>query len=76
MMNANHTTHWTKAVLLGAGLVALSATGCQSHIGGQMLPSPHYQRDDVQYFAPDSENKLARETAAMKAFAPDTAQGN
>lgn len=75
-MNPNNATHWTKAVLLGAGLAALSATGCQSHIGGQVLPSPYYQYDDVQYFAPDSENKLAREAAAMKAFDPDTDLGN
>jgi len=76
-MNANNSKHWTKAVLLGVGLAALSATGCQSHIGGQTLPSPYYLTDDVQYFAPDSENKLAREVAAMKAFEADqTAQGN
>ena len=76
-MKANKATHWTKAVLLGAGLVALGATGCQSHIGGQTLPSPYYLRDDVQYFAPGSENKLANESAAMKAFDADQdAQGN
>lgn len=68
---------WTKAVLLGVGLTALSATGCQTHIGGQTLPSPYYLIDDVQYFAPGSENKLARESAAMKAFDADqSAQGN
>ena len=76
-MKANKTTHWTKAVLLGVGLVALSATGCQTHIGGQTLPSPYYLTDDVQYFAPGSENKLANEAAAMKAYASDQdAQGN
>ena len=76
-MKVNNATHWTKAILLGVGLAALSSTGCQTHIGGQTLPSPYYLRDDVQYFAPDSENKLARESAAMKAFEADqTAQGN
>jgi len=76
-MNVKNSTHWTKAVLLGAGLAALSATGCQSHIAGQTLPSPYYLSDDVQYFAPDSENKLAREAAAMKAYDADQkAQGN
>lgn len=75
-MNANNSKHWTKAVLLGVGLAALSATGCQSHVGGQSLPSPYYLMDDVQYFSPDSENKLSREAAAMKAFAADqSAQG-
>ena len=68
---------WTKAVLLGVGLAALSATGCQSHIAGQMLPSPWYLGDDIQYFAPGSENKLAREAASMRAFDADQdAQGN
>lgn len=76
-MKANNSRSWTKAVLLGAGLAALSATGCQSHIGGQTLPSPYYLKDDVQYFAPDSQNKLAREAAAMKALESDAeAQGN
>ncbi len=75
-MKANNSTHWTKAVLLVAGLAALSATGCQSHIGGQILPSPYYLADDVQYFAPGSENKLANESAAMRAFVADQeAQG-
>ncbi len=72
-MNANNSMHWTKAVCLGVGLVALSATGCQSHIAGQTLPSPYYLTDDVQYFAPGSENKLAHESAAMKAFDADQA---
>ncbi|MDP6722151.1 MAG: hypothetical protein QGF59_26035 [Pirellulaceae bacterium] len=62
---------------MGAGLAALSATGCQSHIGGQTLPSPYYLTDDVQYFAPGLENKLSSEAAAMKAFDADQgAQGN
>ncbi len=76
-MKANKATHWTRAVLLGVGVVALSATGCQTHIGGQTLPSPYYLTDDVQYFAPGSENKLASESAAMMAYDADRdAQGN
>ena len=66
MMNANTSKHWTKAVLLGAGLVVLSATGCQSHIGGQTLPSPYYTTDDVQYFQPGPEFILEREASAMR----------
>ena len=46
---------------------ALGVTGCQVDIGGQMLPSPTYMSDDVQYFAPGPEFKLANEAAAMKA---------
>lgn len=61
------------AALLAAGgmLVALGLTGCQSDIGGQVLPSPSYLLDDVQYFAPGPEFKLTREAAAQKAFAAE-----
>ncbi len=46
---------------------AIGVTGCQVDIGGQMLPSATYMQDDVQYFAPGPEFKLAKEAAAMKA---------
>ena len=42
-------------------------TGCQVHVAGQTLPSPYYLMDDIQYFPAGSENKLANETAALKA---------
>ena len=59
-------------MLAGLGLAAaLSLTGCQMDIGGQTLPSPYWQTDDVQYFPPGPEFKLAREAAAMKAFKQD-----
>ena len=60
--------------LAGLGLVLsglATSTGCQSLIGGQLLPSPWYQTDDVQYFAPGPEFKLSREAAAQKAFAAE-----
>lgn len=47
-------------------LVSLTSTGCQMDIAGQTLPSPYYLTDDVQYYAPGSEFKLAREAAALK----------
>lgn len=47
-------------------LLSLSATGCQMDIAGQTLPSPYYLTDDVQYYAPGPEFKLAREAAALK----------
>lgn len=50
-------------VLLGC----LATTGCQVDIAGQTLPSPYYLTDDVQYYAPGPEFKLAREAAALKA---------
>ncbi len=49
-------------VLLGS----LVSTGCQMDIAGQTLPSPYYLSDDVQYYAPGPEFKLAREAAALK----------
>ena len=41
-------------------------TGCQVEMAGQTLPSPYYLSDDIQYYAPGPEFKLAREAAAMK----------
>lgn len=70
-MKYQMSTSWAKAIVCGVGLAALSATGCQSHIGGQTLPSGHYLTDDVQYFAPGTEFKLSREAAAMKAYQAD-----
>ena len=57
-----------RLILAGVGLfVALGSVGCQVDIGGQTLPSPYYMNDDVQYFQPGPEFKLAREAAALKA---------
>ena len=60
----------TRTILCGLGLGFLAAlSGCQSHLGGQTLPSPYYVHDDVQYHAPaPSEMKLTREAAVMKAY--------
>ena len=55
-------------------LVGIGLTGCQIENGGQTLPSPYYMSDDVQYFQPGPEFKLAREAAAMKAYNQDQAQ--
>jgi hypothetical protein len=51
------------ATLCGLAL----STGCQVHVAGQTLPSGYYLMDDIQYFPAGSENKLANETAALKA---------
>lgn len=56
-------------------LLSLAATGCQMDIAGQTLPSGYYLSDDVQYYAPGPEFKLAREAAALKeASAANVAQ--
>lgn len=54
---------WIAGALL-IGCVGL--TGCQIDVAGQTLPSPYYLTDDVQYYAPGPEFKLAREAAALK----------
>jgi hypothetical protein len=57
-----------RGVLLALGLaISGFSTGCTVDIGGQTLPSPEYMNDDVQYFPPGPEFKLAREAAAMQA---------
>ena len=63
-----------RAAMLGLGLlIAVGTTGCQVDVGGQTLPSPYYMSDDVQYFPPGPEFKLAREAAAMKEYAQEEA---
>jgi hypothetical protein len=68
-MKPEKTTRWLSWVLCAFGLLAVaSSTGCQVSVGGQTLPSPYYLTDDVQYYAPATEFRLAREAAAMKAY--------
>ena len=56
---------------LGLAIFVLSSTGCQGVYNGQTLPSPWYIADDIQYFPPGPEFKLAREAAAQKAYKAD-----
>jgi len=65
-MKSSVTTSRGLTGLLGL-LTLATAVGCQSTYGGQLLPSAFYLTDDVQYFAPGPEFKLANEAAAMKA---------
>jgi len=55
-------TAWAGALLL---LACGASTGCQIDVAGQTLPSPYYLTDDVQYYAPGPEFKLANEAAAL-----------
>lgn len=69
IMKVIKSTNWLRAVLCGIGLTtALGATGCQTQMGGQNLPSPYYLQDDVQFFPEGSEFILSREAAAMKQY--------
>ena len=65
---------WIKAVLCGVGLATVGLmTGCQVHVGGQVLPSPYYLNDDVQYFSAGPEFNLSREAAAQQAYKAEQA---
>jgi hypothetical protein len=73
MSNEARTMHTSKLKRSGWKLAAaamwpavLLVSGCQVEYAGQTLPSPYYLSDDVQYYAPGPEFKLAREAAAMK----------
>lgn len=54
------------ALCVAAAVAACSTTGCQVSIGGQTLPSPYYQSDDIQYFPKGPEFKLQNEASALK----------
>lgn len=64
-----------RGAAFGLGVCTLlgATTGCQVDVGGQTLPSPYYQQDDIQYFPPGPEFKLTREAAAQKAFEAEEA---
>lgn len=71
-MKTKNSRNWLGAVLCGIGMLsALSATGCQSSVGGQTLPSPYYLRDDVQFFPAKSEFKLQEEANALERYNTD-----
>jgi len=74
MSGSNQRRRSLRTGLIGLGLLAsVGLTGCQVDVGGQTLPSPYYLSDDVQYFKPGPEFKLAREAAAMKAYSQEQA---
>ena len=55
--------------------VACLATGCQVTVGGQLMPSPNYLSDDLQYFPPGPEFKLQNEANALEAYRAEQALG-
>jgi hypothetical protein len=69
MKGSSNRQRLLRTLLLALGLAAsVGLTGCQIETGGQTLPSPYYMKDDVQYYPPGPEFKLAREAAAAKAY--------
>lgn len=41
---------WTGGLALVALVASCGLTGCQTSVGGQIMPSGYYLRDDVQFF--------------------------
>ena len=57
-----------RGVLLGACVaLGLSSVGCQTYEIGQVLPSPGFLRDDIQYFPKGTDFPLSQELNAMQA---------
>lgn len=75
MTETKRSKAWKYAFLglMLAGGIAPSV-GCQVSVAGQTLPSPYYLYDDVQFFPAGPENKIANETAAIKAAKADALQ--
>ena len=72
MSRLNQSAKFCRTTLAGLGMaLSLAAVGCQVHVAGKTLPSPYYLSDDLQYFAPGQEFKLANEAAAMRAQAAE-----
>jgi hypothetical protein len=72
-VSITRSASWRGLLMLAGACTLSGATGCQVDIGGQTLPSPYYQDDDVQYFPPGPEFKLSKEAAAMKAYKEEAA---
>jgi len=58
---------WSLAAVMLAAM-SMAATGCQIVENGQTLPSPYYQQDDIQYFAPGPEFPLSNEAAEQQRY--------
>ena len=48
--------------------MATAATGCQTTVGGQTLPSGYYLRDDVQFFPAGPEFILSKQVQALEDY--------
>ncbi|MCA9246184.1 MAG: hypothetical protein KDA42_03685 [Planctomycetales bacterium] len=71
-MTNSDTSSRRRGISLLAGMLLLcGATGCQIDVGGQVLPSPYYLDDDVQYYAPGTEFKLQQEATRLKETSQD-----
>ena len=55
-------------LLLGTWGLLAAASGCQTTIGGQTLPSAHYLTDDIQFFPAGDEFLLPNQVRAMEEY--------
>jgi len=53
---------WAAGLMMAA---CVASTGCTIDVAGQTLPSAYHLTDDVEYYAPGPEFKLANEAAAL-----------
>src|SRR5579863_4523702 len=68
-MRARQITNWSGLALIAtAGFVLAGATGCQTTIGGQTLPSAYYLTDDVQFFPAGPQDKIFNERRALEQY--------
>lgn len=67
-MNAVRIPTRTCWALLLAVLVSVAATGCQTTVGGQTLPSAYYLLDDVQYFPKGPETPLFNQRQKLEEY--------
>ncbi len=68
-MKAPRIKTWSGLALFAtAALVMTNATGCQTSIGGQALPSAYFLTDDVQYFPAGPQDKLFNERRALEQY--------
>lgn len=67
-MTVNRLVNLPRAALLGCALLGMAATGCQSSVGGQTLPSAFYLKDDVQYFPPGPDFILSNQVEAIEQY--------
>lgn len=67
-MITNRMKYWPSLTLLACALFSMAATGCQTTVGGQTLPSAYYLRDDVQYFPAGPEFVLTNQVRALEEY--------
>jgi hypothetical protein len=67
-MNLSRVLRSPHCLLLGALLASAAASGCQTTMNGQTLPSANYLRDDIQYFPAGPEFRLHNQERAMREY--------